>query len=81
MIVERRAGARNTIRRHRRGVVRRGQLRRLLLMSANEKHPHGLANGSDKLGRHYMYHNTVAVVAVSRREPNPTVFQKTLTIE
>jgi choline dehydrogenase-like flavoprotein len=52
---------------------------RLLLMSANEKHPRGLANGSDMVGRNYMFHNSIALVALSRRE-NPTVFQKTLTV-
>jgi choline dehydrogenase-like flavoprotein len=52
---------------------------RLLLMSASERHPRGLANGSDAVGRHYMFHNAMALVALSRRE-NPTVFQKTLTI-
>jgi len=52
---------------------------RLLLMSANEAHPSGLANGSDMVGRHYMFHNAMALVALSRRE-NPTVFQKTLSI-
>src|SRR5919109_2955985 len=52
---------------------------RLLLMSANEKHPRGLANGSDMLGRHYMFHNAIALVALSKSE-NPTAFQKTLTI-
>ena len=46
-------------------------------MSANDKHPHGLANGSDQVGRNYMYHNSVAVLAISK-EPNPTGFQKTL---
>jgi choline dehydrogenase-like flavoprotein len=50
---------------------------RLLLMSANEKHPNGLANGSDQVGRNYMFHNSQAVLALSREE-NPTVFQKTL---
>jgi len=50
---------------------------KLLLLSANDKHPHGLANGSDQVGRNYMYHNSVAVLAISK-EPNPTVFQKTL---
>ena len=49
----------------------------LLLASANERHPNGLANGSDMVGRHYMFHNSVAVLALSK-EPNPTVFQKTL---
>jgi choline dehydrogenase-like flavoprotein len=50
---------------------------RLLLMSANDKHPNGLANGSDQLGRNYMYHNSQAVLAISK-EPNPTKYQKTL---
>ena len=50
---------------------------KLLLMSANDKHPNGLANGSDQVGRNYMYHNSTAVLAISK-EPNPTVFQKTL---
>jgi choline dehydrogenase-like flavoprotein len=50
---------------------------KLLLLSASDKHPHGLANGSDQVGRNYMYHNSVAVLAISK-ESNPTVFQKTL---
>src|SRR5439155_25876257 len=50
---------------------------KLLLISANDKHPNGLANGSDQVGRNYMFHNSVAVLAVSK-EPNPTQFQKTL---
>jgi choline dehydrogenase-like flavoprotein len=50
---------------------------RLLLMSANDKHPHGLANGSGQVGRNYMYHNSQAVLAISK-EPNPTKYQKTL---
>src|SRR4051812_30859116 len=49
----------------------------LLLASANEAHPNGLANGSDQVGRNYMFHNCTAVLALSK-EPNPTVFQKTL---
>ena len=52
---------------------------RLLLMSANDKHPRGLANGSDQVGRNYMFHNSEAVVALSKRE-NPTVFQKTMSL-
>ena len=52
---------------------------RALLMSASEKRPHGLANSSDMVGRHYMFHNSLALVALSKRE-NPTEFQKTLTI-
>ena len=50
---------------------------RLLLASANDTHPRGLANGSDQVGRNYMFHNCSAVLALSK-EPNPTVFQKTL---
>ncbi|MGN6717996.1 MAG: GMC oxidoreductase [Candidatus Binatia bacterium] len=50
---------------------------KLLLASANDKHLNGLANGSDQVGRNYMYHNSAAVLAISK-EPNPTVFQKTL---
>ena len=51
----------------------------LLLKSANDKHPNGLGNTSDQLGRNYMRHNNLALVAFSR-EPNPTVFQKTLAL-
>lgn len=51
----------------------------LLLASANDKHPHGLANSSDVVGRHYMRHNNVALMALSK-DPNPTVFQKTLAL-
>jgi choline dehydrogenase-like flavoprotein len=50
---------------------------KLLLSSASDKHPNGLANGSDQVGRNYMFHNSQAVLAISK-EPNPTVFQKTL---
>jgi choline dehydrogenase-like flavoprotein len=50
---------------------------KLLLASASEQHPHGLANGSDQVGRNYMFHDSQAVLALSK-EPNPTVFQKTL---
>ncbi len=50
---------------------------RLLLASASDAHPNGLANGSDQVGRNYMFHASQAVLALSREE-NPTVFQKTL---
>jgi choline dehydrogenase-like flavoprotein len=49
----------------------------LLLRSANERHPHGLANGSGVVGRHYMGHINSVLLAISK-SPNPTVFQKTL---
>ncbi|MFE2534773.1 GMC oxidoreductase [Streptomyces sp. NPDC059371] len=51
----------------------------LLLRSADDRHPAGLANGSDVVGRHYMRHNNLALMAVSE-EPNPTRFQKTLAL-
>ena len=50
---------------------------KLLLLSADDRHPSGLANGSDEVGRNYMFHNSQAVLALSRDE-NPTIFQKTL---
>jgi choline dehydrogenase-like flavoprotein len=49
----------------------------LLLRSANEAHPNGLANSSDVVGRHYMCHNNSVLLALSK-QPNPTVFQKTI---
>ena len=49
----------------------------LLLRSASDRHPRGLANGSDMVGRHYMGHVNSVLMAISRC-PNPTVFQKTL---
>jgi choline dehydrogenase-like flavoprotein len=50
---------------------------KLLLLSASDRHPNGLANGSDQVGRNYMFHASQAVLALSREE-NTTVFQKTL---
>lgn len=52
---------------------------KLLLMSANDRHPRGLANGSDQVGRNYMFHNSLALLALSL-EPNLTKFQKTLAL-
>lgn len=51
----------------------------LLLRSANDHHPHGLANGSGQVGRHYMVHNNSSLIAISVK-PNPSQFQKTLGI-
>jgi choline dehydrogenase-like flavoprotein len=50
---------------------------RLLLESATDRHPNGLANGSDQVGRNFMFHESQAVLALSREE-NPTDYQKTL---
>jgi choline dehydrogenase-like flavoprotein len=52
---------------------------KILLNSAGDAHPHGLANGSDQVGRNYMFHNCKAVAALCT-EPNDTVYQKTLGI-
>jgi choline dehydrogenase-like flavoprotein len=51
----------------------------LLLRSANEKHPKGLANSSDVVGRHYMGHTNSVLMAISKCE-NPTIFQKSLSV-
>ena len=51
----------------------------LLLRSANERHPQGLANGSGVVGRHYMGHTNSVLFAISVH-PNSTVFQKTLSV-
>src|SRR3954470_7383970 len=51
----------------------------LLLRSAGDEHPNGLANSSDVVGRHYMAHINSAVIAISQT-PNTTKFQKTLGI-
>jgi choline dehydrogenase-like flavoprotein len=50
---------------------------KLLLLSASDAHPNGLANGSDQVGRNYMFHDSTAVLALSREE-NVTAYQKTL---
>jgi choline dehydrogenase-like flavoprotein len=52
----------------------------LLLRSANARHPHGLANSSDVVGRHYMTHNTTALMAIHPFKRNPTRFPKTLAV-
>jgi choline dehydrogenase-like flavoprotein len=51
----------------------------LLLRSASDKHPHGLANGSGVVGRHYMGHTNSVLMAISKC-PNQTTFQKTLSV-
>ena len=49
----------------------------LLLRSATDAHPRGLANSSGVVGRYYMAHLNSAVIAISKT-PNRTKFQKTL---
>ena len=51
----------------------------VMLASANAAHPNGLANGSDQVGRNYMFHNSTAMVSLTatRQEVN---FPKTLAV-
>jgi len=52
----------------------------LLLASTDEKHPRGLANSSDQVGRNFMMHNNAHIVAVDPRRRNDVTFQKTLSV-
>jgi choline dehydrogenase-like flavoprotein len=51
----------------------------LLLRSANDKHPSGLANKSGQVGRNFMKHLSAAMLGITT-ELNPTQFQKTLAV-
>lgn len=51
----------------------------LLLRSANDKHPNGLANRSDQVGRNFMKHQAVALVSLGTTQ-NRAVFQKTIAV-
>ena len=48
----------------------------ILLASANDKHPNGLANRSDQVGRNFMYHQADALLALST-ERNEDAYTKT----
>ena len=48
----------------------------ILLASANDKHPTGLANRSDQVGRNFMYHQADALLALST-ERNEDAYTKT----
>ena len=48
----------------------------VLLQSANDKHPTGLANGSDQVGRNFMYHQADALLAISTKV-NEDAYMKT----
>ncbi len=52
----------------------------LLLASANEGNPNGLANSSDQVGRNFMNHNCSAVLALHPLRKNRSVYQKTLMV-
>jgi choline dehydrogenase-like flavoprotein len=51
----------------------------LLLASANAQHPNGLANGSDQVGRNYVFHTLTAMVSLTL-SPMDLSFPKTLAV-
>lgn len=51
----------------------------LLLRSTNDQHPNGLANCSDQVGRNFIKHQAIALLAIGT-EPNRAVFQKTIAV-
>ena len=51
----------------------------LWLKSATDRHPNGLANGSDQVGRNYMFHATSAVISLAV-ESFEAAFPKTLCV-
>jgi choline dehydrogenase-like flavoprotein len=51
----------------------------LLLQSASSTHPNGLANGSDQVGRNYMFHTLTAMVSLTCQHAAVT-FPKTLAV-
>src|SRR5215468_4186742 len=52
---------------------------KILLRSASDAHPAGLANGSDQVGRNYMFHLSKSIAGFGA-EPNDTVYQKTMAV-
>lgn len=51
----------------------------LLLKSATDRHPNGLANSSDLVGRNYMKQQEFALLSI-HLEPNHAKFQKTIAV-
>lgn len=51
----------------------------LLLRSVSDRHPNGLANSSDQVGRNFMKHLTTAMVALNAKK-NESVYQKTIAV-
>ena len=47
----------------------------LLLKSANDKHPNGLANASGQVGRNFMKHNNAAMMGITLKK-TPPYFKK-----
>jgi choline dehydrogenase-like flavoprotein len=52
----------------------------LLLASANDDHPTGLANRSDQVGRNFMNHNLTGMVALNPFRRNRTTYEKTIQV-
>ncbi len=52
----------------------------ILLGSASDEHPRGLANSTGLVGRNYMVHNNTHVAAVAPLRINDVVFQKTAAV-
>ena len=52
----------------------------LLLASADQANPRGLANGSDQVGRNFMNHNLSAVLGIHPFRRNRSVYQKTIMV-
>lgn len=52
----------------------------LLLKSASEEYPKGLANSTGLVGRNYMVHSNTHFAAVDPRRKNDVVFQKTMAV-
>ncbi|QLQ18220.1 MAG: GMC family oxidoreductase [Exiguobacterium profundum] len=52
----------------------------LLLASADEAHPTGLANGSDQVGRNFMNHNLTGMIAYNPLRRNRSVYEKTIQV-
>ncbi|MBL9058355.1 MAG: GMC family oxidoreductase [Rhodobacteraceae bacterium] len=52
----------------------------LLLASADAGNPHGLANGSDQVGRNFMNHNLSAVLGLHPFRRNTCIYEKTLSL-
>jgi len=50
----------------------------LMLRSANDKHPNGLANSSEQVGKNLMLHHNGCLVAFTNDMINDCVFQKSL---
>ncbi|MBO6603114.1 MAG: GMC family oxidoreductase [Roseicyclus sp.] len=52
----------------------------ILLRSATDAYPNGLANRSDQVGRNFMNHNCSAALAIHPWRKNRSVYQKTIQI-